>query len=189
MNSKGTDRTIPRFISGDVALEQNKSVVTVVGIGSEFRGDDAVGITVLRQLKGNLPAGARAVELTGDQSYLLELMRLTDAMILVDAVQSSAPAGTVFRLDAGKEPLPKDFLLFSTHAFNSASAIKLARGLGSLPGTILIYGIVGKNFNFGLDLTPEVEEVVEIICSKIISDINHIMTRKENRKVRFKTNK
>lgn len=147
-----------------------RAAITVVGIGSEFRGDDAVGLEVLRKLKAELPAAARTAELTGDQSELLELMRSTDAMIIVDAVRSSAPAGTVFRIDASRDPVPEDFVSFSTHAFDSAGAVEMARVLGSLPGTLLIYGIVGRDFSFRRGLTPEVEEVVEIACARIADD-------------------
>ncbi len=152
-----------------------RSLVTVVGIGNEFRGDDAVGLKVSGRLKGNMPAGARTVELTGDQSYLLELMRSTNAMIIIDAVQSSAPAGTIFRVDVSKEPAPRDFLSFSTHAFDSIGAIEMGRTLGILPPFVLIYGIVGRDFSFKNSLTPEVEEAIEVIQEKIISDLETML--------------
>jgi hydrogenase maturation protease len=150
--------------------------VTVVGIGNEFRGDDAVGLTVVRQLKERVPAGARTFELTGDQTYLLELMRSTDALIMVDAVQSSAPAGTIFRIDASEEPAPKEFLSFSTHAVDSTAAIELARTLGLLPGRILIYGIVGKGFSFSTTMTAEVKETIDMVQERILGDIECILS-------------
>lgn len=156
--------------------------VTVVGIGNEYRGDDAAGLLVLRQLKGNVQAGARTVELTGDQSYLLELMRSTDAMIIVDAVQSSAPAGTIFRVDAGRDAIPKQFLTFSTHSIDSAGAIEMARALGTLPDEIFVYGIVGKEFSYAERITPEVEEAIEVIQERIIQDLGCILGRSNNKK-------
>lgn len=153
-----------------------RTAITIVGVGNEFRGDDAVGLMVLQQLKGNLPAGARTIELTGDQSYLLELMRSTDAMIIVDAVQSSAPAGTIFRVDAGQGPAPKEFLSFSTHSFDSVNAVELARALGSLPGIMLIYGIVGKDFSYTTRRTAEAVEAVEIVRARILNDIDRILS-------------
>lgn len=173
-----TDDMLPCTPQLSVPSGSEGLVVTVVGIGNEFRSDDGVGLAVLRQLKENMPAGARAVELTGDQSYLLELMSSTEGMIIVDAAQSSAPAGTVFRMDVINEPLPEDFLPFSTHALDSVTAIELARALGSLPDSVLIYGIVGRSFEFGSNLTPEVDEAVEITCTRIIDDIGRIIALK-----------
>ncbi len=164
--------------------DSERCSITIVGVGSEFRGDDAAGLEVLRKLKAKLPAGTRTAELTGDQSYLLELMRSTDAMIIVDAVQSSAPAGTVFRIDASKEPVPDDFVSFSTHAFDSAGAIEMARALGSLPAIVLIYGIVGKDFSVRQGLTAEVEEVLEIARARIADDVADILSAGNGRSSR-----
>ena len=180
-----TSRALSPDSTPAAATATERAPVTVVGIGNEFRGDDAVGLTVVRQLKERVPTGARTFELTGDQTYLLELMRSTDAVIMVDAVQSSAPAGTIFRVDASEEPVPKEFMSFSTHAIDSASAIELARTLGSLPGTILIYGIVGKKFSFSTSMTAEVREVIEMVQERILADIECILSeeypgKKEN---------
>ncbi len=148
--------------------------VTIVGIGNEFRGDDAVGLKVVRSLESSRPAGVRTMELTGDQSNLLELMRSTNAMIIVDAVQSSAPAGTIFRIEAGKERVPENFLFFSTHSFNSLSAIETARTLGLLPRCLLLYGIVGKDFSHKIGLAEEVEDAIDVIREKIIEDVESV---------------
>lgn len=169
--------------------DAGRDAITVVGIGSEFRGDDAVGLEILRELKRHLPAGVRTIELTGDQSYLPELMRSTDAMIVVDAVQASAPAGTVFRIDASKDPVPEDFVSFSTHAFDSASSIELARTLGSLPGIMLIYGIVGKDFSLGHGVTAEVEEAIDIACTRIAREVGDILSRGKERRARSRAKK
>ncbi len=155
--------------------------VTIVGVGNEFRGDDAVGLMVLKSLKEKVPseescgADVKTVELTGDQSHLLELMHSTDAMIIIDAVQSAAPAGTIFRVDASEEPIPKEFFSFSTHSIDSAQAIELARALNELPAHIFIYGIVGKDFSYTSKLSTEVKESIEIVETKILNDINCIL--------------
>ena len=177
-----TSRATPSDADAATDPGCGRTAITTVGVGSEFRGDDAIGLRVLRQLKGYLPAGARAIELTGDQSYLLELMRFTDAMIIVDAVQSPAPAGTVFRINAGHGPVRKEFLPFSTHSFDSVNAVELARALGILPVTTLIYGIVGKDFSYTTKLTPEVSEAVDIIEERILKDIDRIMSARPSRR-------
>ena len=158
-----------------------RTALTIVGIGNEFRGDDAVGLLVLRRLVKSVPAGARTVELAGDQTYLLELLRSTDAIIVVDAVQSSAPAGTIFRVEAGERPVPKDFLSFSTHTFDSASTIELARALGFLPSKVLIYGIVGKGFSYTTRLTAELAESIEVVQAGILNDADSILSERTSK--------
>ncbi len=150
------------------------SLVTIVGIGNEFRGDDAVGLKVVRRLEISKPAGVRTIELTGDQSHLLELMCSTDALIIVDAVQSSAPAGTIFRMDAGKERVPENLMFFSTHSFGSLDAIETARTLRHLPRCMLLYGIVGKDFSHKIGLAEEVENAIDVIEEKIIEELDSV---------------
>lgn len=156
--------------------DSERATVTVVGIGNIFRGDDSVGLLVLRQLEKRVPAGVKTIELAGDQSYLLDIMRSTNAMIIVDAVQSSAPAGTIFRIDATGQPVPSEFVAFSTHAVDSTSAIELARALGLLPDKVLIYGIVGKDFSYTTDLTAEVSEAIEVAQAKILNDVRNALS-------------
>ena len=168
-------------------IDDRKVPITIVGVGNEFRGDDVAGLVILRELKGKVSADVRTVELAGDQSHLLELMQSTDTMIIVDAVQSPkspsdkgsfgspAPAGTIFRVDASDDPIPKNFFSFSTHSIDSAQAIELARALDRLPAHIFIYGIVGKDFSYTSKLSPEVKESIEIVETKILNDINCIL--------------
>ena len=81
-----------------------------------------------------------------------------DEIVLVDAVSSGAPPGTVHSFDASAEPLPA--VLFgasSTHALGLAEAVELARSLGRLPGRVLVYGVEGGTFAYGKGLSPEVE--------------------------------
>lgn len=157
--------------SADPEAETRETSVTVVGIGNEFRGDDAAGVLVVRKLKGKVPAAVRTTELTGDQSDLLELMRDTDAMIIVDAVRSSSSAGTVFRVDASQDPIPGDFFSFSTHSFDAAQAVELARVLEILPKEVVFYGIVGKEFSFTSKLTSDVKEAVAIVQASVLKDV------------------
>ena len=88
-----------------------------IGVGNPFRSDDGAGTAVVRSLRGELPAGVKILEETGDGAELLEAWKGTDCVILVDAVQSGAPPGTIHRLDARKEKLPSWFSHSSTHSF------------------------------------------------------------------------
>ncbi len=153
-------------------------MITIVGIGNRFRGDDAVGLLTVQSLSGKVPAEIKRVELEGDQTCLLELMQTTDVMIIVDAIQSSAPAGTTFRIDASSAPLPRDFHAFTTHSMDSVQAIELARTMNRLPKEVIIYGIVGKDFCYTEKLSQQMEESIEIVQDKILGEINSILKNK-----------
>ena len=66
-------------------------------------------------------------------------------MIVVDAVVTGAPVGTVQAWD-GRQPLASPSTTASTHGLGVAEAIELARVLGCLPIKLRVYGIEGRHF-------------------------------------------
>ena len=129
----------------------------IIGLGNEYRRDDAVGLVVARRLRQAAPKSVGVLEETGEGASLLESWQDADTVILIDAVQSGAAPGTLHRLDAHAQPIAKKFFRFSTHAFGLAEAVELGRALGRLPPRLIVYGIEGKSFEAGVGLSPEVE--------------------------------
>jgi hydrogenase maturation protease len=134
--------------------------MTLIGIGNDWRSDDGAGLEVARRLGG--------LQLRGEPISLLEVLDGTEDVVVVDAVLSGAPPGTLHVFDAGSSPLPVDlFGSSSTHALGVAEAIEIARSLGRLPKQVRVYGIEGASFDYGCGLSPEVEKAVEE-CTKSI---------------------
>jgi hydrogenase maturation protease len=146
--------------------------VCVIGIGNEYRGDDAVGRLVVWRLKSQ--PDVRIIEESGEGAALMEAWKGADAAILVDAIQSGEAPGTVHRLDASAGAIPSRFFHYSTHAFSLAEAVELARALGELPSRTIIYGIEGRSFAAGSALSPEVAAAVELVAARIRSEVAEI---------------
>lgn len=128
----------------------------LLGIGNSFRGDDAAGIQVA-QAAGGIPM---------ESPDALELMSAWEGageVVLVDAVRSGRPAGTIHRLDASDCPLPADLFACDSHCFGLAQGIELGRALGKLPSRVLVFGIEGKSFVCGEPLSPEVRQAVDTL--------------------------
>lgn len=148
--------------------------VICIGVGNPFRGDDGVGRVVVERLRGEIPRWVTLLEETGDGAELLDVWNDADCVILVDAVQSGAPPGTIHRLDARTEKLPGWFSHSSTHTFGVAEAIELARTMGELPAELIVYGIEGLDFSAGTELSPEVAEIVPTAANLILQEILHM---------------
>jgi hydrogenase maturation protease len=142
-----------------------------IGVGNPFRSDDAVGTAVLHFIRSKIPSDVKVMEETGDGTELLEVWRAADRVILVDAVQSGAPPGTIHRIDARAEKLPSWFSRSSTHAFGVAEAIELARAMGELPDSVVIYGIAGLDFSAGTELSPEVAQAMPKAAAQVLREI------------------
>jgi hydrogenase maturation protease len=115
--------------------------------------------------------GVMVIEQPGEGTALMEAIRCADNVYLVDAVSSGARAGTVHRIDFDRESLPKSFQLFSTHAFGVAQAVKLARTMNMLPAKFILFGIEGKNFEPGKNLSSEISSAIQKVISLLTDEI------------------
>lgn len=145
--------------------------VLVVGIGNLVRGDDGAGILAGRLLQEKQLQGVAVVELQGDGTSLIDLWKTASTVMVIDAVSSHSPAGTIVRINALRQDLPEAWSLSSTHSFGLREAIGLARALGSLPKRLIVYGIEGKQFAAGRGLSPQVEQALFRLVDTIIQDI------------------
>jgi hydrogenase maturation protease len=149
----------------------NDPKAIVIGIGNEMRGDDGAGPAVARNVgKAGLP-GVRVITLAGDGVSVMDAFGGADTVFLIDAVRSGAEAGKIHRIDAGSQALPTEFFHYSTHAFGLAEAVEMARVLGRLPATTVVYGIEGGSFASGNDLTPAVAEAVGKVTEALLREV------------------
>ncbi len=156
-----------------------KSPILVIGVGNAYRSDDAVGIVLIERLKAmqesQLPpqalVGVSLLEQSGEGAALMEAWRGVRAVILVDAVSSGAAPGTIHRLDVSEQKIPTDFFSYSTHAFSVAEAVEMARVMRQLPPRLILYGIEGKSFDYGLELSPEVEQAAQNVIERVLHEL------------------
>jgi hydrogenase maturation protease len=160
-------------------MPQSHSLPLIIGIGNEYRGDDAVGLIVARRLKERLAGSAIVIEQSGDGAALMEAWRGAETVIIIDAAMSGAAPGTIHLLDANTQPIPKSYFRCSTHAFSVAEAIELARALGNFPQRLVVYGIEGKNFAAGVGLSAEVEKAAGETVRQALATIQHADSRNQ----------
>ncbi len=152
-----------------LSAQQNRTLI--IGIGNEYRSDDAVGLLVARHLKQQMSSAVPVLEQSGEGAALLEVWKEADAVILIDAVQSGAKPGTVHRLNAHAQAIPMAFFHYSTHAFSVAEAIEMARVLKQLPPRLILYGIEGENFAAGTELSAKIQQAAEEVARWILVEL------------------
>jgi hydrogenase maturation protease len=149
--------------------------IVVIGVGNEYRSDDGAGIAVARRLRTLFPAGVTILEESGEGAALMQAWQGAAWVMLVDAVRSGASPGTIHRLDARAAPMPTGFFHYSTHAFSVAEAVELARSLDELPAHLVVYGIEGATFAAGVELSPAVEQAVEVVVERLAQEIRDVL--------------
>jgi hydrogenase maturation protease len=159
-----------------MAAYENQQVL-VIGVGNEFRRDDAAGLLVAREIAKRSKPNVVVREESGEGAALLEAWREYDRVFIVDATSSGSPAGTIHRLDPHEEPIPSEFFHYSTHAFSVAEAVELSRELGQMPRMLAVYGIEGQIFSAGQGLSEPVRKSVEAVTLRIQQEIREIVAR------------
>lgn len=141
----------------------------VIGVGNEFRSDDAVGVVVASQLLA-MQIDATVLSQSGDAATLMESWKDADTVVIVDATHSGKEPGTVQVFEADDADIEKRSGTVSSHGFGVWEAIELSRALGCLPKRLVIYGVEGRKFGFGTHLSPQVEKAVDTIVELVMKD-------------------
>jgi hydrogenase 3 maturation protease len=141
--------------------------VVVLGVGSELRSDDAVGVRVAQRvrqknLKGlwSLPGG------TAPENFTADIRQISPTHVLiVDSADMGEPAGTIRLID----PADIGGISFGTHALPlSVLAGYLQQETGC---RVILMGIQPQSIEFGEQLSPAVsaalEEAVQAIAEAV----------------------
>ena len=149
----------------------------VIGLGNDYRGDDAAGVLVARKLSANAAAaGVEVREHQGEPTDLIEGWRGCDAVVLVDAMCSGAAPGTIRRFDAGTGPLPAaSTRRTSTHVLSLDSVIELSRALMQLPARLIVYGIEGRSFTPGSQTSTQLDAAIPRLTEMISREATTLM--------------
>lgn len=150
--------------------------ILVIGIGNQFRSDDAVGLEIADSLTESGIDNCVIQRSSGEGIALINLWEDFDHVILIDAVKSDREIGTIHEIDLSKDKLESDLFQTSSHLFALPEALKLAKTLHKLPRTMQVYGIEGRNFDYGTELSPEVEQAKIELIELLKADIDKIKT-------------
>ncbi len=141
-------------------------IIKLLGLGQYMRGDDEIGLEIvqrwIKENKGNFPEDQIEADILESPGVnLLGAIAGLNAAVLVDAVHSGAPAGTIHKLSEN------DLAAFSdgsgsVHGWGAAETLSLGHQLtgDDLPETIIIIGIEGVQFTLGEGLSPAVQNAI-----------------------------
>lgn len=135
----------------------------IICCGNPDRGDDGVGVLVAERLRD---FGVEAETRSGEALDLIEAWNGADNVVVVDAVETGASLGTVHLWDGREASFPPDKSV-STHGLGVAAAIRMARVLGRLPEQLQVYGIEGRRFEHGTEVSPELQLPVEHVVRQV----------------------
>lgn len=144
----------------------------VIGVGNPHRNDDGAGPAVIRGLRTALESTGQCpwdlLECHGDPASLIEVLKGRSSVLLVDAVSSGKPTGSLHFLDAAT-PLPTAlFAGTSTHNLGLPESLELARAFDQLPGDVKVVGIEAEDLGYGASFSPGVHDAVLFVIRRLV---------------------
>ena len=158
--------------------------IKLLGLGHSMRGDDEIGLIVVQrwidEQRGTYPKDRVEADILESPGLnLLGNISGRDAAILVDAVQSGAPAGTVHIL------AEEDLAAFtegsgSAHGWGAAETLSLGHRLvpEDMPPKIILIGIEAVQFELGEGLSPGVKAAIPKAISAINQELDRLTRKK-----------
>jgi len=142
----------------------------LLGIGNPWRGDDAAGLLAAHALRTRQISGVTVIETNIVDPAIIEQWQGVDRLVVVDAVVSGAAPGTVHCFNLSRESLPGDISFCSSHAFDLAALLNLARVLDRLPPQVWVFGVEAHDFTPGQAVNETVRLGVAA-CVAAITDL------------------
>ncbi len=144
------------------------SKLVILGIGNPLKGDDALGLKILRKLRGKVPRSVKIIEGgIAPENFIGKIGKIRPShVLLIDAALFGGKPGEAKMISI--ENIPS--VTISTHVmplYMVAGLIKEETGAK----TVLL-GMQPKNLNLGGEISREIKESIEKIAKTIIEAIN-----------------
>lgn len=150
--------------------------MTVVGMGSRLCGDDAIGVTIIDELRKLDDGRLELVEGGLDALGLLDRLNQRENVIIVDATRMGLEPGEIrsFTREEVRLVVSEDHL--SLHGIGLTEALQLGESMGLLPEKLKFIGIQPLSVNVGSELSEPVRASIEPIIKMIREELACSMT-------------
>lgn len=150
---------------------QGCSKIAILGVGNPLREDDALGVELIKLLRGRVPGKALIIEGGSMPENFIRKIELfaPSHVLLVDAAHLGGSPGDADLLS----PKRVAGVAVSTHAIPlhlTAELIREATG-----AEIMLLGVQPKTVGLGEGISPEVREAIYRIAEIIVEVLNEVL--------------
>jgi hydrogenase maturation protease len=149
-----------------------KPKILVIGIGNTLLQDEGIGVHIIQALqKMEIPDNINLVDGGTEELDLMEYSNKgIDKVIIIDAIRGGTKPGTTFRLSPN-EIMATTKHIYSMHQKDLVDAFKMIDLFAKKPKEIVIIGVVPKETEWSLKLTPELQSKIPDIIRVIFDEI------------------
>ncbi|BAB73380.1 hydrogenase maturation protease [Anabaena sp. FACHB-709] len=153
-------------------------MLTIIGCGNLNRSDDAVGVIIAQRLQKYLAENPHPhVQVYDCGTAGMEVMfqaRGSKQLVIIDASSTGSEPGAVFKVP-GEELAALPEPSYNLHDFRWDHALAAGRKIfpDDFPQDVTVYLIEAANLDFGLELSPVVQQSADLVVEKIVEIIRN----------------
>lgn len=152
-------------------MKQRQPKILVLGVGNILLRDEGVGVRVIEHLqKMPLPDDVELFDGGTAGADLIEVLSDRNVVIIVDAADFEAPAGTILRMTQ-EDWLPQRNTALSLHDLDIPQTLAMTKILGCAPEKVICLGIVPETIEPGMTLSHKLDALVPVIADRVLDEI------------------
>ena len=149
--------------------------VLVLGLGNVLLGDDGLGAAAVARLERNyrIPPGVQLEDGGTLGMALLGLLAESERVILVDAVRTDSPPGTLVRID-GAEVMDAVRDRLSPHQVGVADLLDAARLIDRYPASVTLLGLVPESIDLSIARSGAVDAQIDALVTAVVHEVQSL---------------
>jgi hydrogenase maturation protease len=149
--------------------------VLVLGLGNVLLGDDGLGAAAVARVERNyrIPSGVQLEDGGTLGMSLLGLLAESERVILVDAVRTGSPPGTLVRID-GEEVMDAVRDRLSPHQVGVADVLDAARLIDRYPSSVTLLGLVPEAIDLSVVRSSAVDARIDELVAAVVHEVQSL---------------
>ena len=147
----------------------------VLGLGNVLLGDDGLGAAAVARVERNyrIPPGVQLEDGGTLGMSLLGLLAESERVILVDAVRTDGPAGSLVRID-GENVMDAVRDRLSPHQVGVADVLDAARLIDCYPSSVTLLGLVPESIDLNVVRTHAVDAGIDALVAAVVHEVESL---------------
>ncbi|MGE0397407.1 MAG: HyaD/HybD family hydrogenase maturation endopeptidase [Kofleriaceae bacterium] len=142
----------------------------VLGVGNTIMSDEGAGVRCVEWLAPHVPPDVAVVDGGTSTHELLGDLEDADLLIIVDAIATTLPPGTIIRLEGDRIPSAFSNKL-SPHQHGINDLLASLALVGRSPKRIVLFGIAPERIALGMELTPAVAAAIPDVGRQVLEEL------------------
>ena len=146
--------------------------ILVLGLGNLVMSDDSAGVRVAQGMmqRHSFPEGVTLMDGGTLGLDLLPYLEGVDRLLVIDAVETGSPAGTIVRLAGDEIPLALATKV-SPHQMGLKDLLTVADLQGHTPLEMVLWGVQPGSIEMSMELSPEVAKAIGPLEEQVLREL------------------